>query len=254
MSGYVRFYDFFADFDHDVPFYRDLAREAGSETLELGCGTGRVAVPLAEAGVRVAGVDLDPAMLERARTRAEAARVADRTAWFRGDMTRLSLERRFRLAICPANTLLCLRSRTAQELALASAARHLEEGGRLALDVFHPPVYLSDHPADGIRRVLRQGPDPSTGRTTRWSVAVRHSVAQQILVAANEIEVYDGAGGVERHAFEEVLRYCHRAELELLLEKAGLVVESVHGWFDRRPFDDTSRKIVIVATRSRAAT
>ena len=248
-SPYVRFYDFFADFDHDLDFYRELAVGSSGVVLELGCGTGRVAIPLARAGAEVVGLDRSGSMLEQAAERALAEGVTDRIEWIEGEMTSWRDERRFSLVLCPANTLLTLGSRTAQELVLATARHHLAPGGRLALDLFHPAVFLAEHPPDGRIRLHRQQTDAETGRTLRWTSAVRHSPAAQLLVAANRIEAED-AEGIQGWGFEEILKYCHPHELELLLEKEHFEIEDLYGWFDRRPFDDTSRKMVVVARRA----
>ncbi|MBI4613119.1 MAG: class I SAM-dependent methyltransferase [Planctomycetes bacterium] len=245
--AYARYYDFVADFDHDVGFYRDLALAAGGAVLELGCGNGRVAIPLARAGARVTGLDRSPEMLAAARAKEAAVGSAGLVEWLQADMLRPALGKSFSLVYAAANTLLVLSSVTAQKEALAAARSLVAPDGRLALDVFHPPVYLRDHPPDGRPRVMRQGLLPGGCERARWTVAVRHSAAAQILVAANEIEIYRESGAVERHAFEETLRYCHRFELELLLERAGFEIETLHGWFDRRPFDDSARKMVVVA-------
>ena len=121
----------------DLPFYVGLAREAasrGEQVLELGCGTGRVTVPMALAGAAVTGLDSSPAMLDIARAKAEQAGV--RVRWVEGDMADFELEQRFGLVVIPFRSFLHLSSAQEQSGCLASIHRHLTAGGRLALNFY----------------------------------------------------------------------------------------------------------------------
>ena len=122
----------------DVDFYREVAREGGSPIVELGVGTGRIAVPIAADGIRVIGVDSSPGMLEVCRERAEAEGVAERLDLRLGDLRSPPVEERVRLVTCPFRAFLHLLSEDDRLRALRSAHELLVPGGRLVFDVFAP--------------------------------------------------------------------------------------------------------------------
>ncbi len=124
----------------DVGFLRGLAEEVGGPVLELGCGTGRVAIPLAEAGLRVVGLDRSPHMLAtaEAKRRALPPAVRRRIEFIEGDMTDFSLGRRFGLAFAAFRVFMSLPDPDAQRACLAAVRRHLRPGGLVVLDLFDP--------------------------------------------------------------------------------------------------------------------
>src|SRR5258708_30286492 len=121
-------------------FYRDEALKHGGGVLELACGSGRLTIPLAKAGLDIVGLDLAPTMLSRARARARAAGVE--VTWIEADMRHFDLGRRFGFIFIATNSLLHLATSEDLALCLASAARHLEPGGRFAFDVFNPALRI----------------------------------------------------------------------------------------------------------------
>ena len=144
-----------ADAMNDTPFYLGLARHAAARrqtVLELACGTGRVTLPIARAGIEIAGLDNAPAMLDIARRKA-AAEGLD-IAWFEADMRHFDLDRRFGLVIVPYRSFLHLLTDEDQAACLSAVFRHLESGGRLALNFFAPPL-------------ARTGDDPAISRIHR---------------------------------------------------------------------------------------
>ncbi|HEX5498487.1 MAG TPA: class I SAM-dependent methyltransferase, partial [Thermomicrobiales bacterium] len=150
-----------ADWADDLDFFLNVARVVGDPILELGCGTGRLLVPLAEAGFRVVGVDRSPAMLARAERFAAEAGVADQVALVETGMTDIDHVPGgpFGLVLIPLNGLLHLASAVEQRQALAAARRSLDPRGQLVLDLFNPtPDTL--RPFDG--GVVHEG---------RWTLA-----------------------------------------------------------------------------------
>ncbi len=141
-EAFARLYDL--DFETDDPgdteLYLDLARRTRGPILELAVGSGRIAVPLAAAGHRVTGVDLDEAMLHRARDRADAAGVASRIRFVHADLVDLRLPDAgsYHLAILGLNSLFLLPTRRAQAAAIRTLAEHLAPGGRAIVDVWQP--------------------------------------------------------------------------------------------------------------------
>src|SRR5436190_7209404 len=113
----------------------DEARRAGSPVVELGIGTGRIAIPTAAAGVRVIGVDSSPGMLEICRERADFAGVADLLDLRLGDLLDPPVPERVRLVTCPFRAFLHLHSDEERLAGLTGARRLLEPGGRLVFDV-----------------------------------------------------------------------------------------------------------------------
>jgi SAM-dependent methyltransferase len=142
----------------DQPLWRQLAEECGGTVLDLGCGTGRVALELAQAGWKVTGVDSDPALVAALGKRARDAglRIRAETA----DVRALSLGRRFRLAVAPMQVFQLLGGREGQRAALRSAREHLDPGGRLALA-------LAD-PLEGLPASEFLPPEPDSARADGW--------------------------------------------------------------------------------------
>ncbi|MBA3423895.1 MAG: class I SAM-dependent methyltransferase, partial [Rubrobacter sp.] len=122
-------YDIEYDLDYDVPFWLSLARQEGDPIVEWGAGTGRIAVPLAEAGYEVTAVEISEPMVEKGRARNEAVQ------WVCGDMRNTKLGRRFGLALCAFNSFLCLTSVEEAFTFLRNAREHLEPDSILGIEV-----------------------------------------------------------------------------------------------------------------------
>jgi SAM-dependent methyltransferase len=233
----------------DVAFYRDAAREFGDPVLELGCGTGRITMALAEAGKRVTGLDLSERMLERAvKKRAQLpVEVRERVHLVQGDMTRFDLGEKFRLIIIPFRPFQHLLEVQQQVGCLECVRKHLAPGGGLILDVFqtdaermHDPVHMREMPVTEYQT--------ADGRQVRISerVAAFHRAEQR-----NDVEMIFSVrhkdGRQERLVFAWPLRYFFRYEVEHLLARCGFRVKALFGDFDRTPIHDESPEMIFVA-------
>ncbi len=235
----------------DVGFYVSEAARSGAaaRVLEVGCGTGRITLPLARAGHPVVGVDISPAMLARARQSlgAEPEAVRARVALVEGDARAADVPGApFDLAIAPFRVLQHLVETDDQLRFLATARRHLGPGGRLALDVFNPSYasMVRDRSAEVEDTPERPLPD---GRFLRRAVRIPrvHWVRQ-----VNDVEIiyYVRTGEtVERIIHSFPMRWFTPVELEHLLARAGFRLDAAFGGFDRRRLTDEAPEIVIVA-------
>jgi ubiquinone/menaquinone biosynthesis C-methylase UbiE len=208
----------------DVPFYVELAREADGPVVELAVGNGRVAVPVAHAtGKPVLGIDISAAMLEQARANAQAAGVE--LDLRQGDMSDLALDEPAALIYCPFRGLMHLPDWAARRRTFERVAASLLPGGRFAWNafVFDPQVASRLH--------------------GHWQedAPVRHRVDYVPTEARIDLTLESGA--------TIALYWSTRAEWEGLLDVAGLEVEALYGWFDRRRFDEESQEFVWVARR-----
>ena len=221
----------------DVEFYRGLARETGDPILEVGCGTGRVAVPLAADGHEVVGVDLSSAMLrmaERRRSELEPA-VAARLTFREGDMITLDLGREFALVLTPSRVFQFALTTEAQRAALAALRRHLRPDGRLVLDLFDPLLeFVVPGAPTGRNGELVH---PSSGNRVTWEVTARNpDPARQIIVEDWTWQELAPSGEPLRTEVERLtLRWSTRSEMRLLFELAGLEVVAEHGDFEGGP-------------------
>lgn len=227
MSGYEGFapvYDAWAaDMTDDVDFYVDLAREAEGPVLELAVGTGRIAIPIVErTGRRVVGIDLSPAMLARARENAAAAGVELELR--EGDMRELDEEGATDLVICPYRALLHLPTWSDRRRVFERVARALRPGGRFAWNAF-----VFDH----RYAVEFDG---------RWQEEPKRHLTEYA-PGDNRVDITLEDGPTLS------LWWVAHSEWEGLLDVAGLESETLYGWFDRRPFDDSSREFVWVARK-----
>lgn len=245
---FAPFYDLeFADFADDLPLLRAFAEHSGGAILELGCGSGRAIVPLAEDGYAVTGVDLSPAMLALAHATVERAGVGAGVTLIEDDIRTLEKlgAARFGLAFSAINSFLHLETQEDQLAALNAVARHLRPGGLLVLDLFPPhPDILNEY--DG--RLIHAGTyhDQQTGeRIDKLSTATLDSAEQRI----DTVFFYDRLrtdGTVERTAAPFTFRYLGRYELQLLLERVGFVEIAFYGSYDLDPFSAASDRMIAV--------
>src|SRR5437763_5826743 len=214
----------------DVGFYVEEAVEAGSPIVELGIGTGRIAVPTAAAGIRVIGVDSSPGMLEVCRERAELAGVTELLDLRLGDLADPPVEERVRLVTCPFRSYLHLLDDEERLGALRAARELLVPGGRLVFDVFAPG---SDDIAETHGRWLER--EPGIFERADWDTRERTLTLS-----------VRGEGG----ATTFTLAWLSPDEWRGLLERAGFQVIGSFGWFDRRPYRE-GEDTVWIARRPR---
>jgi SAM-dependent methyltransferase len=231
-------YDFsYGDFADDVDFYENLARAVDGPLLELGVGSGRVAIPLAEAGYDVVGIDNSPAMLDQARRRLGAGKSIDgRIELLEGDFTDFDLGRRFGLVFVAANTFQHLLTTREQADCLACVARHLQPAGIFAMSI-RSPVTVSwdevDAPAPLLLDWTRT--DPDTGELVMKTVAAEADPGRMVRKLTYIYDRVKRNGGLRRSVFVTELRYSTEAEITLLLQQSGLRVTHVYGDYDLTP-------------------
>ena len=224
--------------DGDVEFYRGLAREVGGPILEVGCGTGRVAIPLAEDGHEVVGVDLSAPMLRLAESRRSAlpTDVAARLTFQQADLATLALDRDFPLILTPSRVFQFMLTAQDQRAALGALRTHLRPGGRLVLDLFDP---LLDKVVPAAEFAPRGGElvHPTTGNRVTWEVTARYpDPARQLVVEDWTAREIGPSGEVLRTDVERLtLRWSLRSEMRLLFELTGFEVIAEYGDFQGGP-------------------
>ena len=231
---------------HDVRFYVDLALRSGGPVLELGAGTGRVALAIAKAGVDVVGVEPMKPMLERAESRlARLPRgTRERVELRHGDIERLRLRRRFPLVIAPFNVWMHLYSREQIERGFATVRHHLVQDGRFAFDVLLPdPTSMARDPS----RRYRGGevPHPRGGVKYRYSEYFSYDPMTQIETTMMDFE--HPTRKSESFCTPLTQRQFFPAELEALLHYNGFAVESHAGDFVGEPITSATESQVVVA-------
>ncbi|RMF31366.1 MAG: class I SAM-dependent methyltransferase [Chloroflexi bacterium] len=245
----ARFYDLeHAPLRADIPFYRTLAAQTGGPILELGCGTGRLLLPLAQDGHTLVGLDRNRAMLALARQKLRRAGLVHRVSLIQADMGAFALARRFGLILLAYNTFMHLLTTEAQMAVLTAAHRHLRPGGRLVIDL--PPADEMAHQDDsGVWMHQWQRTDPATGHRVLKRTASRLDWArqQQEVLAVYEEILPDGA--VHQTAVSMTLRYTFPAELRLLVERAGLTLEGLYGDYGWGPYEEGSPRMIGVGVR-----
>lgn len=236
----------------DVQFYIDEARDAGGRVLEVGCGTGRILLPIARSGPTIDGLDASPEMLERCRTklRDEPEAVRRRVTLHEGDARGFDLGRSFDLVIAPFRVVQHLTTIEDQLSFLDSVARHLAPGGRFTFDVFNPS-FAALVSADGIARDDTPDTELPDGR---WFRRAGRVARVRWLDQVSEIELIyyissDPGGRAERHVQSFDMRWFLRAELVHLLARGGFRVRSIYGDFDRSTLTDDSPEQIVCAER-----
>jgi SAM-dependent methyltransferase len=227
----ARLYDpWSASVVEDISFYVDEALASAMQpVVELGVGTGRIAIPTALAGVHVIGVDSSPGMLEVCAKHARDAGIAERLELRLGDLRRPPVDERVLLVTCPFRAFLHLPTDAARLEALVAARELLRPGGRLVFDVFTPSA--EDIEETHGRWIERE---PGIDERALWDLD-----AQTLTLTVRD----------RRSVSTMRLWWLEPARWNSLLAEAGFDVVACYGWFDRRPFSGGEDSVWIARRR-----
>jgi SAM-dependent methyltransferase len=230
----------------DVKFWQRLAGRTAGPILELGCGTGRVAVPVARAGARVVGIDRSASMLDRARKRLRRAKLAGSLQLVRGDVRFLPFPAAsFGLVAAPYGILQSLLDDATLDGALASAHRVLRKGGTFGIDLVSDLISWGEY----SRRVKLQG---RVGRgETRITLieSVRQDRARGLTFFDQEFLERRGRAS-RSHRFSLAFRTVSVEEMSARLERHGFRVSAVLGDYQGGAWDPRADVWLILAARS----
>lgn len=242
------FYDLeHADFRDDIDLLLSFADIVGDPILEMGCGSGRILLALAEAGYDVTGIDHSATMLERAREAIGERDLDGSVQLMHGSMLEADSAPGgpFGLVIFSLNALMHLSTAASQRLALESALRALDPRGQLVLDLMNPtPDHLTSLGAASILEGSWVLPDGSV--VDKWAHRRIHPTTQTI----DTVLWYDEVGvdsTFRRTRTSFPLRYVHGSELKLMLELAGFIEVRTYGSYEMDPLDDDSDRLFVTA-------
>src|SRR5919107_276755 len=245
--------------DTGVAFYAALAQETGGPVLEIACGTGRVAIPIARQGFAVTGLDVVSGMLERARTKAIGLPVR----WIEGDARAFDLgDERFRLIFLTGNAFQAFLTNADQEALLGRVRAHLHDEGLFAFETRNPRWRTSEgreEDPDGLfvyletRAEEEEALPPHTnahGREVRESRRCTYDHVAQVLHWTSYQRWHEGGAPEERTKTKRIaLRYTFPQELAALLDHNGFTIARRSGDWDGEPLTAASPSIIVVCRK-----
>jgi ubiquinone/menaquinone biosynthesis C-methylase UbiE len=242
------------DWPGEMDFYREMAARAkshGGTVLEIACGTGRVAIRLAQDGVNVVGLDLSAKMLAVARQKSAGLQ---NMRWVQGDMRSFELGEAFELVIIPGQAFHNLNTPADQAACLACIQRHLNPGGTLVVHLDLPWLGDLRREKGGVFEAAEQFQHPDTGHPIRALRAWSYEPSTQTAIEQTVWEEMDADGQVVNRVERRPIRlHCvFRFEMEHLLARVGLEVEAVYGNFFQQEFQDDSSDMIWIARKQQA--
>jgi len=239
----------------DVGFFVEAAKESGGPVLEVGCGTGRVLIPTARAGMAITGLDLSPDMLEvcQEKLKAEPEEVRSRVRLVEGDMRKFELSQPFRLVTLPFRPFQHLTTVEDQLACLGCIRRVLAKDGRLILDIFNPKVESLIQTDFGEE--MAEEPEfslPDGRKVIRRHKVVSRDVPNQINYVELIYYVSHPDGRKERLVQAFPMRFLFRFEAEHLLARAGFEVEQLYADYDKSLYGSKyPGELIFVAGKSK---
>lgn len=236
--------------DHDVPLLLQHLPKKRQDILELCTGTARAAIPLAQAGHRVVGIDYDPALLAIAKQKRDHVGIPERDLRFvRGDVLQTRLARKFDFVVLLFNTFLNFTTSAQQSKLLQNVHHHLKQGGRFWIDIFYPALSIlaePHHPHFDSATFYVPSLDRSVHRTTEITRSADLPQVQQMTFHYTWADAM-GQLHAERSDFD--LTWIFPRELELLLTHHGFVIEHLYGDYARRDVTPDSPRIIAMARK-----
>ena len=234
----------------DVPlFLRQLPRKK-QQILEIAVGTGRAAIPLAQAGHRVVGIDYDPKVLEIARHKRDSVGLSDRNLSLHHlNALKLNLSEKFDWICIFFNTFLGFTELEEQDQLLKVVRRHLKPRGKFWLDIFYPYFDILAHKHQtGIDPITFYVPE--FDRAVMRTVEIRRDEKPQVQHITSHYRWFDSRGRLHRERNDFDLTYMLPRELKLLLERNGLRIEKFWGNYDQSPVTGNSPRMIARCCRA----
>ncbi len=248
MSDYdeiAAFYDIeHAHFDEDIDMYLNYAGLSAGTILELACGSGRLLLPLAEAGYEMTGVDSSAQMLGLAEQRLQQAGMMSHCTLVQQDMCDLRLKQQFHMAFVALGSFAHLVTRKQQQQALRGIRDALVKGGQFILDISNADARYMENLSG---QVLHQGTwQREDGAFVSHFVSPASSNRQHLLELTHFYDVHEQGGVMRRTISKTQLYLFERGEMELLLEQAGFAVKEVYGDFHLGSFEMNSPRMIFL--------
>ncbi len=232
----------------DIGFYVQRAVRAGGNILELGCGTGRITLPLVRAGCRAVGLDLSMSMLLRLQCKAAASLLPEQRRellCFCADMSAWALDESFALIICPFSAFTYLTEDKDRERMLDTVRRHLASSGVFILDLFVPSQEIIHLPDDHVFHDYRR--KRQDGTWLERTKTIRKNTFNQTNLVCRTYRFLTSDGALLRSiTTQSLIRYYLQKEMLQLLENAGFAVTEQYGDFDGLPYRDGANVMVFV--------
>lgn len=252
LDTLAQYYDLSYTQTRDVDFFLDMAKRFGGPVLELGCGTGRLLLPIALAGYKITGLDISSAMLSIAREKLTtlSPQVAKRVTLVPGDFREFQLEGEFKFIFIAFNTFYHNLTLEDQQNTLHTALRHLDDNGRLCIAVFNPNLEFITSAKQGAMTHDFTVQDADRGLTlSRFSISIFHPY-EQLLDVDFIYDVFEAGFKFERQLVRFRLRYLFNNEMALLLQNCGLVIEEKYGDYDKSPLEGNCPQLIMIARKA----
>lgn len=243
----AKYYDiWYEDFTEDINFYRTLAERSGGPVLECMCGTGRVMVPLADAGFEVTGVDQSSAMLDMLSSKIEliGGRVERNIEVIEADIRSFKTPTRFRFAFVPFNSFLHLLTRKEQVDALNNIAAHMEDDATLSVSVFNPRL---DRPENLVRhrgtKVTSKGEIISKFEAQTFDIGRMNTTIHFFYDISRQDREF------RRVTTSMTIKLMTYQEMADVLDHCGFAMEAVYGDYSFSPYRKNSELMAFVARK-----
>ena len=244
----ARFYDAEnTDKFDDIQMYQELAQAYGGPIIDIGCGTGRVMIPLAQQGYEVHGIDYEDAMLDRARVRMQAdTSLAEHMTLHHGDVLTYEMDQQFKLTLVPYNGLMHFHYQDIQLAVLKRLRQWTRDDGLLVLDLPNAGEVFATQETDAIM-MERTFLEPETGHMVMQQSTSYLDRVQQLLRVNWIYDEVTAEQTVKRTVAPLVLYYYFYSELRLLLQASGFAVDAVYGDVEYGPYEDGCERMVVFA-------
>lgn len=240
----------------DLPFYLDLARKSGGPVLELGCGTGRVLLPIARESIEIHGVDNSAPMLQilRSRLASEPPEVRKNARLLKGDMRSLRMHKKFPLILAPFRPMQHMYTPEDQVRAFRTAAAHLSRTGIFAFDVFFPKFdKIESGIGDEVQELEWRDPKDPSKIVRRF---FRKDAVDKIHQKFNftfVFRTFEGDRLIREESEPFAMSYYTYPHLQALFQLAGLEIAKEYGSFAKAPLDNSSEQMIFLLRLARPA-
>jgi SAM-dependent methyltransferase len=235
----------------DIPFYIHYAKSLGGEVLELGCGTGRVSLALAKAGISVTGLDLSEDMLEIFHRKLDSQpALKNKIQIVNGNMANFRFDNKFSLIIAPFRAFQALTEPTDIENALLCIKSHLTENGVFIVNVFKPNGVLDESWCYEEKTQWERFDEASGYHVTKKHWGDKIDTVNQVIYPHYAYYITEKSGETKRITDDLALKYYYEQQLENVVVDAGFVIQEKFGWYDKRSIGEANRELIFVCGRS----